>query len=857
MDTRKPSILIPSLTGPVLDWFVSTFPDGPTPAQAEAWPIIAARENLLLISPTGTGKTLAAFLSIIEALYEEFAAGTLASGMRCIYVSPLRSLGYDIERNLAQPLEAIRLAMGWDESPIKVGVRTGDTTPYQRRKLRDEPPHLLITTPESLSLMLSQKVWDPQWRLVHSLIVDEIHALVPSKRGADLAVSLERLAAKAEVDPIRVGLSATCRPPDPVVRYLVGPERTCRLVEATIPEGTPPLSLDVETLIKPDEASHRGLTYRRLIRRLKQATSEARTTVVFANTRALTEKITHDLRREIGGEAEATIAAHHSALDVERRRDVEAKLKAGELRAVVTSTSLELGVDISEADLSVLVGLPGSVSRCLQRVGRAGHRVGAQTRGIILAASAAELAGAVVTAEAARHHHVEPLRPTRNPLDVVCQQLIGMACGGEWSADAAYALLRKTSTMEGLPRSDFDACLAFLAGELAAPPGAYEPEPGSTPRWTSPRIWKRGGLFGIKNSRIIRWFWSNVGTITSEESIRVQIDGQVIGTLEGAYAERLQAGDRFVLDGRSLEFRRIEDLIVHAKPSGEEANLPRWTSDRQGLSAELARSLARFRVEAGRILAEGPSALRSWLAEAHDLGPDEVSVLENLLAAQEQISEIPPENVALIEEYPDGSGQGMTYAFHAPLGRPACEALGRAVAARLGHRFGRDLQLVVSDLGWSITLTDGNRVARIDLDRLFDPTALEDDILEGLDRGELQARRFRHIAATALMVLRRPEGGRTRVGGLLWVSQRLFPLVQAACPDHPLLRETRREVLEEVLDTPTALAWLKSGPEVHFRSLDGPSPFAAAWIDPGGPEPIRFEAPGDALKRLHQRLVSP
>ena len=847
----------PSLGGPAHHWFASTFPDGPTPAQADAWPIIRARENLLLISPTGTGKTLAAFLAILEGLYEEHASGSLSSGMRCVYVSPLRSLGYDIERNLSFPLEAIRSKMGWNESPIRVGVRTGDSTPHQRRKLRDEPPHILITTPESLSLMLSQKTWDPRWRMVRSLIVDEVHALVPSKRGADLAVSLERLAAKADTDPNRVGLSATCRPPEPVVRYLVGPGRTCRVVEAAVPEGSPPLSLEVESLIKADEAPHRGLTYRRLIRRLKLATAEARTSIVFANTRAFTEKITHDLRREMGETGEATIAAHHSALDAERRREVEAKLKAGELRAVVTSTSLELGVDIGEADLSVLVGLPGSVSRCLQRVGRAGHRVGTETRGIILAASAAELAGAIVTADSARKNLVEPLRPIQNPLDVVCQQLIGMACGGEWSSDQAYALLRRSSPMADLPRSDFDACLAFLAGELAAPPGAYEPEPGSAPKWTSPRIWKRAGLFGVKNGRIIRWFWSNVGTITSEESIRVQIDGQMIGTLEGAYAERLQAGDRFVLDGRSLEFERIEGLVVHAKASGEEANLPRWTSDRQGLSAELARALAKFRVEAGHILGEGPSALRSWLAEVHNLGPDEMGVLEALLAAQEQVSEIPTDRVALVEEYPDETGVELTYAFHAPLGRPACEAMGRAVAARLGRCFDRDLKLVVADLGWSITLPEGRQIARTDLDSLFDPARFQDDVLEGLDRGELLARRFRHIAATALMVLRRPEGGRTRVGGLLWVSQRLFPLVQAACPNHPLLREARREVLEETLDTPTALAWLEARPAVRFRALDGPSPFASAWIDPGGPEPIRFEAPGDALRRLHQRLVSP
>ena len=842
------------LDGPVLGWFSGAFPGGPTPAQRLAWPLIATGENVLLVSPTGTGKTLAAFLAILNGLYREHLAGGLGPGLRCVYVSPLRSLGYDIERNLSCPLEAIRGQLGLDRSPVTVGVRTGDTSAHFRRKLREHPPHLLITTPESLSLMLSQSSWHDLWRGVRHLVVDEVHALVPSKRGADLAVSLERLASRASTDPSRVGLSATCRPAEPVARFLVGPSRTCRVVEAPRPEGTPELSIEVESLLKPDEGPHRGLTYRRLLKRLREATHSARTTVVFANTRALTERVTHDLRQEMGVGPEA-VAAHHSALDADRRRAVEAALKAGELKAVVTSTSLELGVDIGQADLSVLIGLPGSASRCLQRVGRAGHNVGVETRGLILAATPAELAGAVVTARAAKAGRVEPLRMAINPLDVLCQQLIGMASGGEWSGDDAFALVRRSAPMADLSRADFDACLAFLAGDLASPPGAYEPEPGSTPKWTAPRIWKRGGLFGIRSRRVIRWFWSNVGTITSEESVRVQVDGQVIGTLEGAYAERLQAGDRFVLDGRALEFRRMEGLTVHSKATGGEPSLPRWSSDRQGLSAELARDVARFRSRAAEALTAGPSSLRSWLGEDHDIGTDEAGVLEALFAGQEQISEIPGVDDLLVEESPDPMGVGFVYAFHAPLGRPASEAMARATAARLGRRFGRDLKLVVADLGWSLTLPEGARIGPDDLPALLALEGFEADILDGLDRGELMARRFRHVAATALMVLRRPEGGRTKVGGLLWVSQRLYPLVKAACPDHPLLRETRREVLEDTLDAPTALGWLADRPRVRFRSLDGPSPFAAAWIDPGGPEALRFESPDDALRRLHERLV--
>ena len=848
----SPDPALAPLGAPVRAWFASTFPDGPTPAQRLAWPSIADGDHALLISPTGTGKTLAAFLAILDGLYREHEAGTLKPGLRCVYVSPLRSLGYDIERNLNGPLEGIRRLLGLDASPIRVGIRTGDTSAYQRTKLRDNPPHLLITTPESLALMLSQSAWAAAWRVVTHLIVDEVHSLVPNKRGADLAVSLERLVGQAEADPVRVGLSATCRPPDPVARFLVGPGRTCRVLEA--PPSASPAVIEVESLLRADEAAHRGLTYRRLLRRLDAAIGANRTTVVFANTRAFTEKLTHDLRAQHDGSPDA-IAAHHSALDADRRRAVEASLKAGELRAVVTSTSLELGVDIGEADLSVLVGLPGSVARCLQRVGRAGHRPGATTRGLLLAAAPAELAGAVVTAEAARDGRIEPLRMIEAPLDVLCQQLIGMACGGEWSADEAFELVRKAGPMAMLARADFDACLDFLAGDLAAPSGAYEPEPGSAPKWTAPRIWKSRGRFGIRSRRVVRWFWGNVGTITSEESCRVVADGTPIGSVEAAYAERLQAGDKFVLDGRALEFRRIEGSVVHARASGGDPNLPRWSSDRQGLSPELARDVAAFRAEAAGRLADGPSSLRAWLAESYDLDPEASGVIEALIAAQEQVSEVPTADLLLVEESPTEGSDGLTYTFHAPLGRPAIEAMARASSARLGRRFGRDLTLAVGDLGWSIAVPEGARIGRDDVPGLISPADFADDVLEGLDRGDLPARRFRHVAATALMVLRNPDGGRTRVGGMLWVSQRLYPLVRAACPDHPLLRETRREVLEDLLDVRSALAWIASGPAIRIRVLDGPSPFASAWVDPSGPEPLRFESAADALGRLHARLV--
>ncbi len=647
--------------------------------------------------------------------------------------------------------------------------------------------------------MLSQPAWHDLWRGVRHLVVDEVHALVPNKRGADLAVSLERLAAQGSDRPGRVGLSATCRPADPVARFLVGPTRTCRIVEAPRPEGSPDLVLEVESLLKPDEAPHRGLTYRRLLRRLREATGSARTTVVFANTRAFTEKVTHDLRRELGVGPEA-VAAHHSALDAERRRAVEASLKAGKLKAVVTSTSLELGVDIGPADLSVLVGLPGSRSRLPPARRPGGARVGVETRGLMLAATPAELAGAVVTARAAKLGRVEPLRIARNPLDVLCQQLIGMACGGEWSSDEAFALVRKAGPMAELSRSDFDACLDFLAGDLAAPVGSLRAGAGLDPEVDSPPDLETGRPLRHPEPPgdplvLVERRHDHVGGVGPRRRSTDRRSGRSKGRMPSVSSRAIASSST----AEALEFRRLEGLTVHAKASGgraEPAPLVERPPGTLGRAGPRPRPVPRRgRRSARRWPVLAPRLARRRARPGPRRGGRARSPLRRPGAGQRD----PGRRHAPRRGIPRPRWPGLIYAFHAPLGRPACEAMGRATAARLGRRFGRDLRarrrrprLV------GLACPEGAKIDLEDLPDLLDPEGFEEDVLEGLDRGDLLARRFRHVAATALMVLRRPEGGRTRVGGLLWVSQRLYPLVKAACPDHPLLRETRREVLEDL-----------------------------------------------------------
>jgi ATP-dependent Lhr-like helicase len=846
----------------VKTWFAGEFPAGPTPIQAAAWPRIARREHSLIIAPTGAGKTLAAFLSILDRLLAQHSEGCLGPGVHCLYITPLRSLGYDIERNLLHPLDSLRILLDLPTSPIRIGVRTGDTTAWRRRRMADSPPQLLITTPESLALLLSQQRWREPLARVESVIVDEVHALVATKRGADLAVSLERLSALATCDPARIGLSATCRPTDHACRFLVGTQRSCAVVEAPDDPADGGLRIEIQSLIEHGEPPHRTLTYKRLLRQLRLALTRNRTTIVFANTRAFSEKLTHDLRLSLRLRPDdappeldpETLVVHHSALDAARRRQVEADLKQGLVRMVISSTSLELGVDIGSADEVIQIGLPGSIARCVQRVGRSGRRRGATRRGLVLAATPAELVAAAVIARKAQQCQIEPVGTLACPLDVLCQQLVGMACAGEWSDEVALALLRRTAPFESLPKRDFDDCLAFLSGTIASPPAAGSAEVPAAVAWTSPRLWRAGGRFGVRSRRVVRWLWSNIGTIVSQETTRVFAGPSPLGTIESDYAGRLERGDRFVLDGRAFVLESRAPASIHVRSAPGEAALPRWHSERQSLSRELATRIAHFREEAGRIALErGPAALRRWFCAAHCLHDRDADVLGELFEGQAATSEIPPAGGVLIEESP--AHDGFLYAFHAPLSRAACEALAQAVGARLGRLRRRKMNLSVSDLGWTIDVPDDARLDPLDVARAFGPTALEQDVISGLDHGDLLANRFRHVAATALMVLKNPEGGARRVGGMDWVSRRLYPLVRATCPDHPLLRETRREVLEDVLDIRSARRFLEARPAIRFRRIDGISPFTSAWLGGTAEETLRFEPPVEALRRLHARLT--
>ncbi len=534
------------LPGPASSWFLHRFGQ-PTPIQQLTWPALTAGKNLLLSAPTGTGKTLAAFLPLLGWFFQARSSDSpwsIRSGITGLYLAPLRALGNDTERNLTDFVG--ELAACWPGSggvSPRLAVRTGDSSSEARRTLFTDPPDLLLTTPESLAVLLSQPRLTPHLASLQWVVVDELHALIGNKRGADLSLSLERLEQLAGSPLQRVGISATVAPLDEAARFLVGVGRVCSIARVA---DTTPLEIAITPL--PGE---RGFV-NELVERIAPRLPEQRSTLIFTNARGLAERLAWALRQRLP-DWDQLIAVHHSALAAARRHEVETCFKAGRLRAVVSSTSLELGIDIGPIDLVILVHPPGDVVRLLQRLGRCGHGPGRLRRGLVLTASASELLKAAVTVRSSQPARCEPIRPSYQPLDVLCQQVLGLACAGPCSADEVFSLVCRAFPYRELSRPDFDACLNYLLGldHLGE-------------SWLPARLRGNPEHFTVLNQRTARVLRRNLGSILTEEPIAVvRAAGFIpaeetaginpaaritVGEVDLLFAERLHPGDRFLLE---------------------------------------------------------------------------------------------------------------------------------------------------------------------------------------------------------------------------------------------------------------------------------------------------------------------
>jgi ATP-dependent Lhr-like helicase len=820
-----------TLSEPIRGWFRSRF-SHPTPTQRLAWPVLAQDKNLLLCAPTGTGKTLAAFLPVVSQL----AGQSMTNSIRCLYISPLKALTNDVRRSLRVVFRELRGFLPDGIEPPTLGMRTGDASSHTRRKLLLAPPDILLTTPESLAVLLTQPAAGDLFGGLRWIIVDEIHALAPTKRGADLSLSLERLHDVAGADVQRIGLSASCAPVRVGADFVAGTNRPCAVVQV-------PDMAAVDLRIEPLADVGPGFV-NILVSRLQSELLRNHTTLIFANARGLAERLAWALRRRFPHWTNE-IAVHHSALARRVRQVTERQLKAGSLRVVISSTSLELGIDIGSVDGVVLVHPPGGVSRFLQRIGRGGHAPGRVRRGLILTATPAELLEATVTAASSRSAQYDPLRLACAPLDVLCQHLLGMAAQRSWHPDEAFNLVRRAAPYRDLDRADFDACLDYLSGRHRG---------GQS--WLPARLRWDGSRFTLADDFPVRLLRRNLGSIVTEEARPVRsLDDAPVGQVDEPFADRLLPGDRFVLNGRCYEFKREKKRTLQVEEVAGHPRVPQWTGESWPLAPDLARRLYLLRTLAADALRDGAAALEKLLRRDYGCADATVTVLMNYFMQQECLSEIPGPATLLIECL--ASDYGTEYAVHTPLNRAGNDALARVAALRLARDHRRSVTSTVADLGFLLTARGAADLNADVFRSVFSASEFDDDLASALRHSRSLRDRFGRVALTGLMLLRNPAGGRRRVGGRDWAARRLFDQVRAADPSFPLLRQAEREVREQCCDAAAAKLFIEamSRLTVRLRWLSSLSPFAANWTQETAGAAASTDSPMQALEQLHALLT--
>ncbi len=796
----------PVFSAPVEAWFATSFAR-PTDAQRAGWPAIAAGDHTLLLAPTGSGKTLAAFLWAIDRLGR---APAPAADRRCrvLYVSPLRALAFDVEKNLRAPLAGIALAaerLGEPFQPPTVAMRTGDTTGRERQQLLRHPPDILITTPESLYLMLTSRARETL-RGVDTVIVDEIHALAPTKRGAHLMLSLERLEAITDRAPQRIGLSATQRPLDEMARFLGGHSGAGPRPVTIIDAGSRK-ALDLEVIVPVDDmdepgahSAASGATATALGLDTPEATSSIwphvhprilelvrahRTTIVFCNARRLAERLAAHLNDLAG---EELVRAHHGSLSREQRVQVESDLKAGRLKAIVATSSLELGIDMGTVDLVVLVESPGSVSRGMQRVGRAGHQVGEPSTGKIFPKYRGDLLEAAIVVQRMRDGLVEEMRFPRNPLDVLAQQIVAASAVDEWDVDELYALVRRTASFAELSEDVFRETLDLLAGRYPSDRFA-----GLRSRVVWDRVQNRvRAREGAQHVAV-----TSGGTIPDRGLFGVFLpDGARVGELDEEMVYESRVGECFVLGASTWRIEEITvDRVVVTPAPGEPAKTPFWRGDRPGRPLELGRALGALVRELRAVPPERAEA------RLHDAGldPRAATNLRRYLEEQsESTGAVPDDRTIVVERFPDEIGDWRVCIL-TPFGSRVHAPWALAIEERL-ERADLPVQVLWSDDGIILRLPEAVDDVALDL-LLVDPDDVDELVVARLPATSLFSARFRENAARALLLPRRRPGERTP----LWQQrQRAADLLEVASdyPGFPILLETTRECLRDVFDLP-------------------------------------------------------
>jgi ATP-dependent Lhr-like helicase len=860
-------------SAPVRRWFEASF-EGPTPAQAGGWEAISGGANALICAPTGSGKTLASFLWGIDKLARESQLGT---GVRLVYVSPLKALSYDIERNLRAPLRGI----GAD---ISVGLRTGDTPQKDRRAMAKTPPDILITTPESLYLMLSSQVREIL-ATTEAVIVDEIHAVAQTKRGAHMALTLERLedlvnsageAAGEERSVQRIGLSATQRPLERIAKFLVGPKRECKVVDAG---RTKKLDLEivvpVEDMADPgapaypsedgpppteiEPSAHIRSIWPAIYPKLLELVQEHTSTIIFVNNRRASERLAkrlnelangegehelpatehagHDSRSGESGEGPRTktspagsspdsprepyveiARAHHGSLSHEERTIVEEMLKSGELPCLVATSSLELGIDMGAVDLVIQVESPKSVTRGLQRIGRAGHGLGETSKGRIFPKYRGDLLECAVVARRMREGEIEETTIPQNPLDVLAQHLVSMAALDEWEVDEVERLVTATQSFHDLSREQLENVLDMLDGRY----------PSDRFAELRPRIvWDRtnGTIHGRKGARSL--VVTNAGTIPDRGLYSVNLpDGRRVGELDEEMVYEARPGQTFLLGASTWRIEEItRDRVIVTPAPGAPGAVPFWRGDGIGRPAELGRAIGAFSREA---VSREPAEL----AAEYDLDERAANNLVSYLREQQQATRVvPSDETIVVERFRDEIGD-WRLCILSPYGGRVHSAWGLALAAKIRAEYDLEADAIWSDDGIVIHLPDADEAPAADL-VLVEPDEIEDLIVSELSGSALFGARFRENASRSLLIPRAYPGKRTPLWQQRLKSQSLLEVARDF-PRFPVILETYRECLQDVLDLPALRDLLTKlhARQISLVEVETPtaSPFASSLL---------------------------
>ena len=827
----------------VARWFEQTF-GAPTEPQLRGWPAIQSGRHVVISAPTGSGKTLAAFLASLDVLFREGVEADLPDETQVVYVSPLKALSNDIRKNLQEPLAGIRALFGETngcEIDVRAEVRTGDTTAAQRQALIKKPPHILVTTPESLYLLLTSDSGRRMLSTVRTLILDEIHAVVDERRGAHLALSVERLAALTKNPLQRIGLSATQKPIEEVARFLVGTRAVddagnpdCEIIDIGHRRE---LDLGIELPGSPLEAVMSNEVWEEIYRRLAELIQAHRTTLVFVNTRRMAERVTHHLSELLGADP---VTSHHGSLSAKLRLDAEDRLKRGDLKALVATASLELGIDIGSVDLVCQLGTTRSIATLLQRVGRAEHRRGGLPKGRIFPLSRDELIECAALLRCVHRGELDRLSMPEKPLDVLAQQIVAAASTEDWEETKLFELIGCAWPYRNLTREEFDSDVKMLA------------EGFSTKRGRRAALIHHDAvnhrLRGRRGARLVAL--TSGGAIPDNTDYRVVLEPSetFVGTVNEDFAVESLAGDIFQLGNTSWRILRINSGVVRVEDAkGQPPGIPFWLGEAPARTAELSQAVSNVRAEMEKLLSDGKD-IRDWLVSEMKLPTEAAQQIADYFAATYRaLGALPSQQTLVMERFFDESG-GMQLVLHAPFGSRINRAWGLALRKRFCRSFNFELQAAATDDAIVISLGTQHSFPLEEVFRYLNSKTVRDLLVQALLDAPMFTIRWRWNATRSLAVPRFRGGAKIAAPLQRMESENLLAAVfpdQLAClehivgdreiPDHPLVKQTIDDCLTEAMDIDgleEVLRKIEKG-EIRCiaRDLPEPSPLASEILN--------------------------